>query len=388
MADLLGRQIADVDIVDQDLALLDVIIAPDQVEDGRLARAGGADEGDLFPRVDDKAHVAQNVLLSFVGEPDVAELDLAAHRRQLDRMLRLEDRVLFVEDGEDLFRRGHGVLQRGKLLSQFLNGLKEGADIVGENVHRTERYRSGQHAHAAAVEDQGERKRRDAGKARPEHHEDQQLAHLGAVEVGRSLFKLRKLFALARKDLDELHAGDVFGQEGVERGDLRAHDAVHAAHQRAERQRDDENHRQEQKREQREAHVDAEHHDRVADDEHRVRKQAHEHARIHLVERLHVVRHARHDAAHGVGVEKAERQRVDVLKHLLTDGEDNALSGLLQQPDLAEMADDRHQQHGKICDRRAHDALIVLCAQRHQIGALQQRAAVLPVRQRDRDDAA
>ena len=71
---------AHVDAVDQDSARGDVVKAVEQLDDGGLARAGGADDRDLLARLDPEAEVAQHRLARTVGEGDVVEDDLAAPR--------------------------------------------------------------------------------------------------------------------------------------------------------------------------------------------------------------------------------------------------------------------------------------------------------------------
>ena len=73
--------VAHVDAVDQHAAALHVVEAVEQLDDRRLAGAGGTDDGDLLARLDDEGHVAQHPVLAAVGEPDVVELDAAAHAR-------------------------------------------------------------------------------------------------------------------------------------------------------------------------------------------------------------------------------------------------------------------------------------------------------------------
>ena len=69
----------DVDAVVADLALGDVVKPVEQVGDGGLARAGGADESDLFTRIPVERHVVEDRFLSVVGEGHVVESDQTAH---------------------------------------------------------------------------------------------------------------------------------------------------------------------------------------------------------------------------------------------------------------------------------------------------------------------
>ena len=70
--------LVDVDAVVADLAVGDVVEAVDQVRDGRLARAGGADEGDLLAGLRVHAYMPWSTCLSGrVAEVDVVHADIA-----------------------------------------------------------------------------------------------------------------------------------------------------------------------------------------------------------------------------------------------------------------------------------------------------------------------
>ena len=63
--------------VDPHRAAHHIVEARDQVDDGGLAGAGGADDRDRLARLGDEADAAQHVLFLLVGGVDVIELHLA-----------------------------------------------------------------------------------------------------------------------------------------------------------------------------------------------------------------------------------------------------------------------------------------------------------------------
>ena len=67
----------DIVAVVQDLALLDIVEAVDEVRDRRLARAGGADKGDLLPWTAVQVDVMQDDLLLVVAEVHILKDDVA-----------------------------------------------------------------------------------------------------------------------------------------------------------------------------------------------------------------------------------------------------------------------------------------------------------------------
>lgn len=119
----------DVDAVDQDLALLELIVAADEGEDGAFAGAGGADERHSLPRVHMEGNALQHPLAGDVAEPDVLELDLALHLVQLNGVRGVHHLGLQVHDGEDLLRGCQRRLQPVELLGKVLDGGEEFGDI-------------------------------------------------------------------------------------------------------------------------------------------------------------------------------------------------------------------------------------------------------------------
>ena len=67
----------DIVAVVQDLALLDIVEAVDEVRDGRLTCAGGADEGDFLAWAAVQVDIVQDDLLLIVAEVDILKDDIA-----------------------------------------------------------------------------------------------------------------------------------------------------------------------------------------------------------------------------------------------------------------------------------------------------------------------
>jgi hypothetical protein len=83
-SDLVGRHLRDVLVAEDEAALARIVDAADHVEDGGLARAVGADDGEDLPRLHLEAHPVEGL--------DAAEVDThslrfeEAHRSRSDRM--------------------------------------------------------------------------------------------------------------------------------------------------------------------------------------------------------------------------------------------------------------------------------------------------------------
>ena len=70
-------ELAHVDAVEGHTALVHVVQAGNQIDDGALAGAGGPDDGDAVPRLQFKADVLEHGAVLLVAETDVVEHDVA-----------------------------------------------------------------------------------------------------------------------------------------------------------------------------------------------------------------------------------------------------------------------------------------------------------------------
>src|SRR6185437_5500860 len=102
------RERADVDAVDPDLTALRIVQAQDQAHEGRLARAGIADQADALAGGDRHIQMTEYRLLERITEGDITKLDVAAgdaHRGRLgcvDDLVRPHNRLHAVGDVADV----------------------------------------------------------------------------------------------------------------------------------------------------------------------------------------------------------------------------------------------------------------------------------------------
>ena len=315
-ADLVPAEVFDVDAVNEDLALLDVVIPADEVQNGALARAGGAHEGHLLSRLNDEAHVPEDEVFVVVGEPDVPELNAAPDFRRLHRLLRVVNQGLLVQQGEDLLRRGHGGLEGGQLLRQVLDGFKEGLDVLQENIHSAEGHRPRQHAVAAAGNHDGHSHHGGEHDNGPEHGVDHDGPEAGPV-MGLAVLGEFLIFPLLPiEDLDDLHAGEVFRQEGVQRGQAGPHFPVGPEGEGPGEHRQHRYQRHHDEAQQRHAHIQGQHDHRQSQNLHHVPEQLHQDVGVQLVDRLHVVGDPGEHLAHGTGLKILHGHAVDFLRNL------------------------------------------------------------------------
>ena len=150
--------IADIDAVVGDGSALNVIEPVDQVCDGRLSGAGGADKGDLLPRLCVKRQSLQHRLALDIREIDVKEPDVAPQRdspavrlypepvsavpcqRHLSPVL-LGRHIKHVENP---FRAGEGEHYRVELLGYLAHAVGKGAYVAEEGYKDAARIFPGQ----------------------------------------------------------------------------------------------------------------------------------------------------------------------------------------------------------------------------------------------------
>ena len=95
------RRLPQVNTIDADRAARRVVEADQQLDERRLAGAGGADHRDPLPRLDPERHAVQHRFVLMVGEADVVELDTAARSPEDVRVGRIRNRRWGVEQLED-----------------------------------------------------------------------------------------------------------------------------------------------------------------------------------------------------------------------------------------------------------------------------------------------
>ncbi len=275
--------------------------------------------------------------------------------RDRSRIFGIHDLRLLVQDREDLLRRREGGLQRTKLLCELLDRLEKGADIVDEHKQRSQRDCPRQHGRAALPDHDDHRKDGKHVDRRAENGKGHDLAPVCPEKLLALIFKFLIFLPLPRKDLDQFHARNMFGQKRIQLRDARPCQTVRLSGHIAEKERQPCHKRNQQKRIQRHAHIDREHHDRKADDLHRVFEKLCQYLRKQLVDRLRVVGHPRHELADRLRVKKVDGECVNVRKDLLAHPVDDGLPDILQDPCVGGVEHKAQQEHQGVQSPRAQD---------------------------------
>ena len=308
-----------VDAVNEHLTLLHVVVAGNQVDKGRLARAGLSDDGNGLALGNDQVDVAQHPLVGIL-ETDVAELYLMLEGGYVLRMFRLSDGVLGQQYLVHTLHRGQSLRYVIACLGEVLQGIDDGV----EHHHIVDEYRTGQglvvqHEHAT----------------KPEHDDDEDGAQKLAHGMGRRLADVdtHDVVAIGRIDLVEPAVHLLFGTEGLDDAQsaqrlldlahrvapqglgldaLRLQLATHIAHQPAHDGHDDE-------REERQLPGNEDEGRKIRDDEDRILEQHLERRHDGVLNLLHVATHTGNDVALALLREEAKWQCRNLLVELVAD---------------------------------------------------------------------
>ena len=346
--------LADVDTVDQDLALLELVVPADQGEDGALAGAGGTHKGHRLAGIHMEGNALQHPLAGNVAEPHVPELDLALHLVQLNGIGGILHLGLDVHDGEHLFCRCQRRLQPVELLGQVLDGGEELGDVhikgddgaAGNGL--TQKADVVQVTHAAQIEQAQDRADIEHIHQRTEHAEHEDLLLIGPGQLLAFLAEVLHLLVLPAKDLGDLDAGQVFGQIGIDIGGRVLELAVGAAGELAEDDREDHDEGHKAEHHQRQLVVQAEHGHQNAQNDKAVLGQLDQEVGEHHGDGVGIVGHAGDQLAHGDLVELLVCQRFNVAEQILAQIGDDALAHPLQDHGLQVGAAHREHQHACI----------------------------------------
>ena len=111
VAQVAARHVVGVDAVDQDAAVVDLVEAQEEVDEGRLAGAGGTDDGHGLAGLHVEREIVDERRVGQVAERHVFERDVAARVLENDRRDRVGLLLGLVEQLEDALGRGRRALQ-------------------------------------------------------------------------------------------------------------------------------------------------------------------------------------------------------------------------------------------------------------------------------------
>src|ERR1017187_7814109 len=167
-AERFDTHVADIDVIDEDRALVDVVEAAEQIHRRCLPRTAGTDQRDHLAGLDPEIDVLEHTAAGLIAELHVAKFDTAPERRKLDCVRALHREALGVDHLVDLFRRGNGALHDGVDVVQANDGREQEADVGHEGDEIANGEAVVNHEPAAEIQHQQQAKRRNHVGNHPE----------------------------------------------------------------------------------------------------------------------------------------------------------------------------------------------------------------------------
>ena len=309
------RHVVYVRAVDENPPARRLVEGGDEVADGGLAAARGADQRQRLALFDVQRNVFENFLGAVIGEGDVIERDFALHVLKVARV-RAFLFGLLVHDLEEALEAGHAVLillhevdQRGHRPYELIDRHDERRVIAEVDLARVHEQAARQHDHD--VEHVGDERR---GGEELRHRPVGLLARLD--ELGVALLELFGLLVGVGEGLRHAYAGNAALKRRIDHGDALAALGEGVAHALAAEQRDHSHDRHAGEYDQRQRHgnraeIDERANDHDAADQQVLRAVMRQLAHVHQV-----VGHAGHDLAGLVLVVEGIGQRLELVEHI------------------------------------------------------------------------
>ena len=346
--------VPDVGAGDFDGAAVDIIEPHEQVDEGGLAAAGGADDGDALAGLDVQRQTLDERAVGQIAEGDVLDLDVAV-RHELCGVLRFGGLVFSVQQLEHAGCAGQSVLQLGHDAGNFVEGLGVLVGVVQEDAQLADGDASGYgidraHEADACVDDVVDEAGGGVGHA---GEEDGLQAHVlqAAIHLVKSLEALG-LVAEGLHDLLPLYHLVDKGSLLAAHGALALEILVAALCEKAghhEAQGGDADHHQ------RDGDILLQHEEQGAEDGQHTREQLGEAHQQAVREGIHIGHHPAHDVAGWMAVEVREGKGLDLphggVAQVTADCEGDAVVADAQQP-LRKGGDNRH--HDDLVDDAQH----------------------------------
>ncbi len=192
----------------------------EEVDDGALARAGVADEGDGLARLGGEADVVQHRAGRHVMETDVAELHPATQLRAVAGVVVVLPVGRGIEHAEDPLGAGEGGQCRAELPADGRDGRKEevGEEEEGDEVAHFHGQRRAEHAQPAHHHNDGYEDLRVELKQRQVDRDVAGQSHVVAAVVGDELTEQAGVDLLPGEALGDLDALDALRHRGGDPG--------------------------------------------------------------------------------------------------------------------------------------------------------------------------
>ena len=324
------RHVAHVDAVDQHASLAGVVEPRHERGERRLARAGGADQGDgaagLDLEVDPRQHRPRRV----VAEADPREHDAAGSRRQLPGARRVRHLLRLVDHLEEPLARGGRALRLADPHAEHAQRHHEHHQEEVEGEEAADREVALDDVVARGEQDAGLGEHRQEGEQRDVQRPLRVGLHAHREDAVARVPEPPLDLILLGERLDDVDADDRLLRHRRDVGELLLHVAQHRMRDLAVAVGDADEERRDRERDQRQLPVVEEEDGRDADDRDHVLGEEDQPVAEEEADRLQVDRRPRHQLPGLVPVEVAEREpqqaRVERIAHVPLD-RDRLLAG-------------------------------------------------------------
>ena len=302
--------------VDLDRAADDVIEAADQIDDGRLACAGRADERNGLAGLDMEGNVFEDDLFLVVGEGDVLKVHAAFDGRQVISAFLILNVAGRIHDFEDSLHGGHGGEQVVIEVGKNVQRLPEAAQIPQDQkeVGQIQRVGRAGHEDHTEVVDQHGAEGADEIKQRPEGAVDLNGLHPRGADVAGDVFEGGEVFLLTDERLRDADARHGFMQIAVHVRALDADALPSLAHDALDLEQEDQQKRDDAHADQRQLPVDHQHDDQEHYKRQTLDEDVHDAVGEQVVQGIDVVDDADQDFAGRAGIEEGEAQALNVVE--------------------------------------------------------------------------
>ena len=306
----------EVDVVEEDLPVVEVVEASEELHERALAGTGGPDDGELLPGRDGQRDILQHGDVGVVAEVEVSEPDFPAQsRRQRHGCSRLVDLLVPVERLEDPLAAGHGPEEHVELLSEHDDRVEQHGDELGKEHDPAEGHLFLDDVTAAEPQHRPDGDRRHAVREGPIRRLEPHGLRLGGEVALVDVRIACVVVVLAARQLHDLEAGQVLLQVLVQGGHGQAHHPEEQARRAAEVEghHGDDRQREQQNARQFDAHRE---HDDQRHEEGRELADQRAETPEQFVQRLDVVRDPGHDAADRHAVVERRGPRFEVAEEV------------------------------------------------------------------------
>ena len=310
-------QVGVITAANENLPLARLVKAAHQVHNGGFTRPCRANQGNRLALLHRQVEILQHGFVLFIIEGHIVEDDVPLNMRHFGRIHLVGNLGFHIEEREDAFGRGDGLLHTGKHPRHLLHRPEHEGDVGDKRLNRADAQRARLELIAAQPHHPTNGKGHDELHGRQEQRRKPRRSEGSLVHIPRQPFKFAQVFFFPPQRLHHPHPSDVFAVGASDFGVELAHFAVFAQDAHLEFVGDEDEEGNHHGRNQPQLPVDKEHKDEGNDDIRHPPRNVEEPPRHQLPHPLRVRGHARHEPPERGAVVVGEGQGLQVVKNPL-----------------------------------------------------------------------